>query len=89
MSRQLCGIPCISSSASPPPASLAPLHLPTLAAPTSFSPDKQVVEPLVRGVLSGTNGALLTVGAAGSGKAHTLFGSRDAQARSPISPDCP
>ena len=26
---------------------------------------------------------------AATGKAHTLFGSRDAQARSPISPDCP
>ena len=50
---------------------------------------EQIVEPLVRGVLGGTNGALVCLGAVGSGKAHTLFGSRDAQARSPISPDCP
>ena len=41
---------------------------------------EQVVEPLVRGVLGGTNGALVCLGAVGSGKAHTLFGSAAAQA---------
>jgi len=41
---------------------------------------EQLVEPLVRGVLGGTNGALVCLGAVGSGKAHTLFGSAAAQA---------
>ena len=41
---------------------------------------EQLVEPLVRGVLGGTNGALVCLGAVGSGKAHAVFGSAAAQA---------